>query len=75
MQYPRSLPKPLMLGNGRILIIGGQFVDNQEASFGEILNPLGDDGLNEEDEDGILGEIESVCNTIGEAYLSMFSLI
>jgi hypothetical protein len=46
------------------LVVGGQFVDNQQASFGEILNPLGEEGLNEEDDEGFLNEIEGALEKL-----------
>lgn len=38
MDNSRSLPKVLLLDDGKILVFGGQFFDNPEIQFAEILN-------------------------------------
>ncbi|CAK82722.1 unnamed protein product (macronuclear) [Paramecium tetraurelia] len=38
LQHSRSLPKPILLDDKNVLIIGGYFFDNPEINFGEMFN-------------------------------------
>lgn len=69
LEHSRSLPKLLCMNDDRILVIGGQFVDNQEATFGEIITPQ---GHNDSDPHSILSTLESF---VGTDFLNMYSLV
>lgn len=71
IKHARSLPKPVLLDNKEILIIGGYFYDNPDTNFGELYCPLNP----EEDSTQYVDYIESVVKQMGaQDQINMFAV-
>ena len=76
MECSRSLPKVLLLDDDQVMIFGGQFFDNPEIKFAELINhsqlPL------HEDIDGyyLPEQLEKMHHQVGGPdFLGMFTII